>query len=42
MLESFKAVNSIAEKREESMRTAAYIIAVKRLEEAQLQAGLFP
>ncbi len=42
MLESFKAVNSIAKERGESMRTAAYIIAVKRLEEAQLQAGLFP
>jgi glutamate dehydrogenase/leucine dehydrogenase len=42
MRESFHAVYKLSRESGESMRTAAYIIAVERLAEAHLKLGLFP
>ncbi len=39
---AFNKVYDSAKKYEESMRTAAYFLALKRLEEAHLNRGLFP
>jgi glutamate dehydrogenase len=39
---AFEEVYKVHKLREESMRTAAYIRAIKRLEEAHLKLGLFP
>jgi glutamate dehydrogenase len=39
---AFDQVYEIFRERKESMRTAAYILAIKRLEEAHLKLGLFP
>jgi glutamate dehydrogenase (NAD(P)+) len=42
MVNSFEEVYGISEKMNESMRTAAYVLALKRLEDAHLKLGLFP
>jgi glutamate dehydrogenase/leucine dehydrogenase len=39
---AFDEVYKVQKLRDESMRTAAYILAIKRLEEAHLKLGLFP
>ncbi|MFC1507417.1 hypothetical protein ACFLQ6_10170 [Thermoproteota archaeon] len=38
----FEEVYVVSEQMNASMRTAAYILALKRLEEAHLKLGLFP
>jgi len=42
MVNSFEEVHSVSEQMNVSMRTAAYVLALKRLEEAHLKLGLFP
>ncbi|MGC8960843.1 MAG: Glu/Leu/Phe/Val family dehydrogenase [Candidatus Bathyarchaeia archaeon] len=42
MMEAFHAVYKLSRGRGESMRTAAYIMAIERLAEAHLKLGLFP
>ncbi len=40
--ESFTKVSETAKDRKVDMRTAAFIIAIERLEEAYVQRGIFP
>lgn len=42
MKEVFEKVYEMAEKRDGDMRTAAYIIAIERIEKAYVQRGIFP
>jgi len=42
MVNSFKEVYVVSEQMNASMRTAAYVLALKRLEEAHLKLGLVP
>ena len=42
MVEAFEDVYRVAQEKKESMRTAAYIIAVSRVAEAHIKLGLFP
>jgi glutamate dehydrogenase/leucine dehydrogenase len=42
MINSFEEVYTISKHMKTSMRTAAYVLALKRLEEAHLKLGLFP
>jgi glutamate dehydrogenase/leucine dehydrogenase len=42
MINSFEEVHAFSEQMNASMRTAAYVLALKRLEEAHLKLGLFP
>ena len=42
MVNSFEEVYAISKQMNTSMRTAAYVLALKRLEEAHLKLGLFP
>ncbi|OGD52924.1 hypothetical protein A3K80_03100 [Candidatus Bathyarchaeota archaeon RBG_13_38_9] len=42
MVNSFKEAHTVSEQMNASMRTAAYVLALKRLEEAHLKLGLFP
>ncbi|MEM4245757.1 MAG: Glu/Leu/Phe/Val dehydrogenase [Candidatus Bathyarchaeia archaeon] len=42
MTEAFQFVYALSKKREESMRTAAYLLAIQRLAEAYRELGVFP
>ena len=42
MKEVFEKVYETAENRDGDMRTAAYIIAIERIEKAYVQRGIFP
>ena len=42
MVNAFQAVYQLSQERKESMRTAAYILAVKKLAESYISLGLFP
>jgi glutamate dehydrogenase/leucine dehydrogenase len=42
MVEAFEDVYRVAREKKESMRTAAYMIAVSRVAEAHIKLGLFP
>lgn len=42
MKESFNKVYDYAEKEEKDLRTAAYCLAIKRIEKAYIQRGIFP
>ena len=42
MNESFSKVMEVSKEKKVDMRTAAFIIAIQRLEEAYIQRGIFP